>query len=68
MLKHMEDREVIQDKYGFTNGRSCLTIVAFYDGITPSDDKGTATDVIYLDFKKSFDTDLYKILLSELER
>lgn len=28
--RHMEDREVIQDKYGFTKGKSSLTnLVAF---------------------------------------
>jgi len=70
-LRHMENNdEVIGDnKHGLTKGKSYLkNLMAFHDGVTASEDKGRATDVIYMDMYKEFDVVLHDILVAILEK
>jgi len=69
-LKHLEDIEVIRySQHGFTEGNSCLAnLVAFYDGVNASVDKGRAMYVVDWDFCKVFDAVVHNFIAAKLER
>ncbi|CAM5169609.1 unnamed protein product [Eretmochelys imbricata] len=70
ILKHLEESKVIRNsQHGFNKSKSCLTnLIAFYDEITGSVDRGKEVDVIYLNFSKGFETVSHSILASKLKK
>ena len=55
-------------QFGFLPGRSCeLQLIEFLDRISVILDQGDAVDIVYLDFKKAFDTVPHKRLLKKIE-
>ena len=54
------------NQFGFLQGRSCSQLLLFLNDIYESAAQNTQTDVIYLDFKKAFDTISHTKLLLKL--
>jgi len=70
IIKQVEEKEDTRcSQHGFTKGKSCLTnLIAFYDGMTGWVDEGTAADVVYLDFSKTFDIASHNFLIWKLRK
>lgn len=58
LLEHLEARNLINVKqHGFLRGRSCLTnLLETFEEWTKALDEGYGIDVVYLDYRKAFDT------------
>ena len=57
IMDHLSRNQLIRkSQHGFMKGKSCATnLLEFLDKITEATDKGSSTDVVYLDFAKAFD-------------
>ena len=65
MVQHLDTHKLMsKDQHGFVKGRSCLTnLLETLDDITSSLDEGEGMDMVFLDYKKAFDTVPHKRLL-----
>ena len=63
-----EHKLILDSQHGFRNKRSCLTnLLEFFNYIFSNHDERIPSDVIYLDFKKAFDTVPHKRLVIKLK-
>ena len=69
LVKYMTENELYSTcQHGFRQNRSCITqLLEVMDDFTKLLDKGSALDVIYLDFKKAFDTVPHERLLLKMK-
>ena len=66
--RHLRDSTAIGlSQQGFMREKFCLTnLNPFYDKVTHLDDQGKPVDVMFLDFRKAFDTVSHGILPDKL--
>ena len=58
-----------RSQHGFTEGKSCQTsLITFYDKITSSPETGRAVGVVYLAFRKAFNSVSHSLQLGKLAR
>ncbi|MES9884124.1 MAG: reverse transcriptase family protein, partial [Sedimenticola sp.] len=68
LMKHMDKHNLFSDhQHGFRGGHSCVTqLLEVIETWTEILDSGDCIDIIYLDFRKAFDTVPFERLLSKL--
>ena len=68
IVDHFEQNNLIsKDQHGFVKGRSCVThLLEVMDDWTTALEEGSSIDVIYMDFKKAFDSVPHSRLISKL--
>ena len=69
IFKHLESNELLTDaQYGFRKGRSCCTqLLDSMKDWANAIDEGYSMDIIYLDYRKAFDSVPHERLLNKLE-
>ena len=69
MTKYLDSNSIITEcQHGFVAGRSCLTnLLEVFEDWTQCLDEGYGIDVIYLDYRKAFDTVPHQRLIHKLQ-
>jgi len=69
MLAYLDTNSVVTDaQHGFVSSRSCLTnLLEALENWTKALDEGYGIDILYLDFRKAFDTVPHQRLLRKLK-
>ena len=69
IVNHMSENELYSKcQHGFRKHRSCITqLIEVYDKLTELIDDGKNIDVVYLDFKKAFDSIPHERLLLKMK-
>ena len=69
LIKHLEANELLcKQQHGFRRGRSCLTnLLETLESWTQALDNGYGLDVVYLDYRKAFDSVPHQRLLEKLK-
>ena len=68
ILGYLNQTVLTNAQHGFVQGRSCVTnLLEVLEHWTSSMDEGYGVDVIYLDYRKAFDTVPHQRLLAKLK-
>ena len=69
IVNHLFKFNLIREtQHGFTVGKSCVTnLLLFLEEITKTIDEGTPVDIIYMDFRKAFDSVPHQRLLKKIK-
>ena len=69
LLSYLEVNKIITDaQHGFMHGRSCLTnLLESLESWTKALDEGYGLDIIYLDYRKAFDSVPHLRLMQKLK-
>ena len=70
MLGHLERNKLLSDdQHGFTRNKSCLTnLLETLEDITSCLDNGEGVDLVFLDYRKAFDSVPHKRLIHKLSK
>ena len=69
MLSHLESHKLIaEEQHGFVKNKSCLTnLLETLDDVTSALDSGEGLDMVFLDYKKAFDSVPHQRLVHKLK-